>query len=111
MRATCPAYLILIDMIALIICGEAAELETSSGQRNIFCFVMFDVLTSVAMLRQVADIAQLLLVSYLAYSSNLKMEAIYSFETSNFVLISRRYKPEDRTLHVLLCVYMKMGAK
>jgi hypothetical protein len=40
------------------------------------------------------------LVSYLAYSSTLKMEATCSSETSeDFQRTTRRYIPEDRTLN------------
>jgi hypothetical protein len=39
-------------------------------------------------------------MSYLAYSSTLKMEAIYSSEASvNFQRTTRRYIPENVTLH------------
>jgi hypothetical protein len=41
----------------------------------------------------------LMLVSYLAYSSTLKMETKYSSETSvDFQLTTRSYMPEERTL-------------
>jgi hypothetical protein len=47
---------------------------------------------------------QLRLVSYLAYSTTLKMEAIYSSETSvDFQQTTRRYIPEDRTIHNQRC--------
>jgi hypothetical protein len=40
-----------------------------------------------------------MLVSCLAYSSALKMKAIYSSETSvDFQLTTRPYNPEDKTL-------------
>jgi hypothetical protein len=40
------------------------------------------------------------LVSYLVYSSNLKMEAAWSSDKSvNFKRITRYYIPQDRTLH------------
>jgi hypothetical protein len=41
----------------------------------------------------------LLLFSFLVYSSTLWMEAVYSSETSGFLLTSPCYKPEDSTLH------------
>jgi hypothetical protein len=39
----------------------------------------------------------ILLVSCLVYNSTLKMEAIYSSEMLRTLLITQRYKPEDRT--------------
>jgi hypothetical protein len=42
--------------------------------------------------------AQLLPVSYLDYSSTLKMEATSSSEMSGSLRTLRRYSPEDRTL-------------
>jgi hypothetical protein len=40
-----------------------------------------------------------MLTTYLAYSSTLKMGAIYSSETSvDFHRFTRRYAPEDRAL-------------
>jgi hypothetical protein len=48
------------------------------------------------------------LVSYLAYSSTLKMEAICSSEISvGFQRTTRRYLPEDGTLHNHRCENLK----
>jgi hypothetical protein len=48
------------------------------------------------------------LVSCLAYSSILKMETIFSSETSvHFQRTTRRYVPEDRTLHNHRCENLK----
>jgi hypothetical protein len=49
-----------------------------------------------------SDCLLLLLVSY---SSTLKMDAICSSETSGSVRTTRRYKPEDRTLHASIRRY------
>jgi hypothetical protein len=49
------------------------------------------------------------LVSYLAYYSTLKMEAICSSEASvEFQRITRRYIPEDRTLN--LCLFLRRNS-
>jgi hypothetical protein len=49
-----------------------------------------------------------MLVSCLAYSSTVKIEATCSSETSvEFHRTTRRYIPEDRTLHNHCCEYLK----
>jgi hypothetical protein len=39
------------------------------------------------------------LVSYMIYSSTLKMEAICSSETSDFLIITRRYNLKEHIIH------------
>jgi hypothetical protein len=49
-----------------------------------------------------------MLVSYLAYSSTLKMEATCSSETSvDFQRITRRYIPEERALRLKYLLYIR----
>jgi hypothetical protein len=66
-------------------------------------YIGFMVLTAVVMKSTffwLCLLSAFVLVSYSAYSSTLKMEAICSSETSvDFQRATRRYIPEDSTLH------------
>jgi hypothetical protein len=55
-----------------------------------------------------SDCCLFLLVLFLVYFSTLKMEATFSFETSvEFKGTTRRYIPEDSTLHKYRCENLK----